>query len=222
MTADPQPPSTAPPGWLRDLGVAAGHADPKSFAQFLPPEGGGRPSAVLVLFGKGPEGEDVLLIERAHGLRSHAGQPAFPGGAVDDADGGPVDTALREAAEETGLDPAGVEVLAVLPQLYLPPSGFVITPVLAWWHTPCAVSVADPAEVAAVVRVPVEELLTPANRILVRNRTGWVGPAFRVRGLVVWGFTAVLLEQLLRLAGFVLPAPEGPAVAAPVAPSPSV
>ena len=54
----------------------------------------------------------MLLIERAADMRSHAGQPAFPGGAVDATDAGPVATALREAQEETGLDPAGVEVFA--------------------------------------------------------------------------------------------------------------
>lgn len=172
-----------------------------------------------MLFGPGPAGVDVLLIERASGLRSHAGQPAFPGGAVDDGDAGPVDTALREAAEETGLDPAGVEVVAVLPPLFLPPSGFVITPVLAWWRSPSAVCAGDPAEVAAVVRVPLAELLAPANRIQVRNRSGWVGPAFRVRGMVVWGFTAALLEQLLRLAGFALSEPDGPVLAVPAPPA---
>ena len=77
---------------------------------------GGRPGAVLVLFGEDPDaGPDILLIERAHDMRSHAGQPAFPGGAVDDDDSGPVAAALREAVEETGLDPAGVDVLAELP-----------------------------------------------------------------------------------------------------------
>ena len=71
----------------------------------------------------GESGPDVLLIERAADMRSHAGQPAFPGGAADPGDNGPVSTALREAQEETSLDPAGVTPVAALPQMWLPPSG---------------------------------------------------------------------------------------------------
>ena len=84
-------------------------------APLAPPATGGRPSAVLVLFGDGPNGPDLLLIQRSDGLRLHAGQPAFPGGAIDAGDGGPVGAALREAAEEVGLDPGGVDVVGTLP-----------------------------------------------------------------------------------------------------------
>jgi 8-oxo-dGTP pyrophosphatase MutT (NUDIX family) len=175
-------------------------------SRFLPPEDGGRPGAVLVLFGENPDtGPDILLIERAHDMRSHAGQPAFPGGAVDDGDAGPVAAALREAVEETGLDPAGVEVFAELPALWLQPSGFVVTPVLAWWRDPSPVSVRDPAEVASVHRVPLSELLDPANRLRVRHPMGYIGPAFTVSGLLVWGFTAMLLDGLFTAAGWDVP-----------------
>ena len=71
-------------------------------------------AAVLVLFGEGPDGPDVLLTQRAATLRKHAGQPAFPGGRIDPDDDGPVGAALREAREETGLNPSGCDVLAVL------------------------------------------------------------------------------------------------------------
>jgi 8-oxo-dGTP pyrophosphatase MutT (NUDIX family) len=165
---------------------------------------------VLVLFGEGANGPDVLLIERAHTMRSHAGQPAFPGGALDPADGdpagdGPVAAALREAAEEVGLDPATVEVLGQLPALFLPPSGFVVHPVVALWRAPHPVHAVDEAEVAAVARVPLAELVDPANRLRVRHPSGWVGPAFEVRDLLVWGFTAGLLDKLLALGGWELP-----------------
>src|SRR6185312_6511925 len=111
--------------------------------------------AVLMLFADGPAGPDVLLIERAHTLRSHAGQPAFPGGAIDPEDDGAVGAALREAHEEAGIEPASVEIVAELPQLFIPVSGFVVTPVLAWWRDPHDVEPVDTSEVAAVVRVPV-------------------------------------------------------------------
>jgi 8-oxo-dGTP pyrophosphatase MutT (NUDIX family) len=165
----------------------------------------GRPAAVLVLFGMGERGPDVLLQRRADNLRSHAGQVSFPGGAVDATDAGPVATALREAAEETGLDPDGVDPLALLPRLFIPPSGFLVTPVLAHWRTPVAVAPVDQAETAAVIRVPVAELADPANRIVVRHPSGWVGPAFEVAGLVVWGFTGGLVDTLLRLGGWARP-----------------
>ena len=193
------------PGWLRPVAELVGRVRADELSRFAPPEQGGRESAVLILLGEGPEGPDLLLIERSRALRSHAGQPAFPGGAVDPGDDGPVGAALREAAEETGVDVAGVEVLGSLPALFLPPSGFVVTPVLAWWREPSPVFVRDPGEVAAVHRVPLEELLEPAHRLRVRHPSGYVGPAFRVRGMLVWGFTAGLIDRLLRLAGWERP-----------------
>jgi len=158
-----------------------------------------------MLFGEGDDGPDVLLIERAHDMRSHAGQMAFPGGAVDDEDADAVAAALREAAEETGLDPDDVEVFATLPPLFLPPSGFVVTPVLAWWRAPSPVRAVDAREVASVHRVPLGHLLDPANRLRVRHPRGYVGPAFRLGDLLVWGFTAGLLDRLLRLCGWEQP-----------------
>ena len=193
------------PGWLQPLADALPSVRPEQLSRFLPPDTGGRSSAVLVLFGEGPDGPDLLLIERAHTMRSHAGQPAFPGGAQDPEDDGPVGAALREAGEEVGLDPASVEVIGTLPALWLPPSGFVVHPVLAWWRAPHPVRVVDEAEVAAVVRVPVAELVDPANRLQVTHPSGWVGPAFRVRGLLVWGFTAGLLDRLLELGVLAVP-----------------
>ncbi len=193
------------PGWLHPLAQMAARVRPEEISRFLPPASGGRPGAVLILLGEGPDGPDLLLIERAPDMRSHAGQPAFPGGAVDPEDEGPVAAALREAHEETGVDPAGVEVFAALPELWLPPSGFVVTPVLGWWREPSPVWARDPAEVAAVHRVPLAELLEPAHRFRVRHPSGYVGPAFGVRGMVVWGFTAGLLDRMLQLAGWELP-----------------
>jgi 8-oxo-dGTP pyrophosphatase MutT (NUDIX family) len=112
---------------------------------------------------------------------------------------------LREAEEETGLDPSGVQVIATLPELFLPPSGFVVTPVIGWWREPSPVRVVDRGEVERVVRVPLSELLDPARRYCVRHPSGYVGPAFDVRGLVVWGFTAGLLSRLFALVGWEQP-----------------
>ena len=194
------------PDWLLPVAEAALGALPGEFSSFRPPAGGGRAGAVLMLFGMGETGPDVLLIERAHDMRSHAGQMAFPGGAVDDDDADEVAAALREAVEETGLDPRGVQVFASLPALFLPPSGFVVTPVLGWWHTPSPVAAVDPREVASVHRVRIADLVAPVNRLRVRHPSGYVGAAFRLRGdLLVWGFTAGLLDRLLRVAGWEQP-----------------
>lgn len=194
------------PGWLQPLLDAVAGVRPEDMFRFLPPNDvPGRPSAVLILFGEGPEGPDVLLIQRADTMNSHAGQPAFPGGGADPEDDGPAGTALRESAEEVGVDPAGVRVLAILPVLHIPVSKYDVTPVLGWWHTPVAVSPLNAAEVAAVERVPVAELVDPANRIRIRHSTGHVGPAFDVRGMLVWGFTAGLLDAILDLGGWTRP-----------------
>ena len=176
-----------------------------------PPPGGGRPAAVLILFGDGPGGPDLLLVQRSPFLRRHAGQPAFPGGAVDESDGGPVPAALREAAEEAGVDPAGVQVLAVLPELFIARSGFTVTPVLAWWRDPVPVAPGDPAEITAVARVPVADLADPANRLTARYPSGMAGPAFRVGGMLVWGFTAMIVDRLLAIGGWERPWDRGSA-----------
>lgn len=193
------------PAWLEPVRAAARDLAPEQLSRFVPPPEGGRESAVLILFGEGDDGPDLLLIQRSSTMSSHPGQPAFPGGALDPEDDGVVAAALREAVEETGLDASGVDVFATLPALWLPPSGFVVTPVVGWWREPSPVGVVDPGEVASVARVPLEELLDPANRCSVRHPSGFVGPGFDVRGMLVWGFTAGLLSRLLALSGFERP-----------------
>jgi 8-oxo-dGTP pyrophosphatase MutT (NUDIX family) len=188
---------------LRELAEAAAKMEIDPLV--LPPASGGRPSAVLVLFAQGTDGPDLLLIQRSEGLRLHAGQPAFPGGAIDAADSGPVAAALREAAEEVGLDPAGVDVVGTLPELFIDRTGFRVVPVLAWWRRPCAVAPVDPREVAAVERVAVAELADPAARLMVRGPSGRISPAFRVRGMLIWGFTAALVDRLLTVGGWERP-----------------
>jgi 8-oxo-dGTP pyrophosphatase MutT (NUDIX family) len=164
-----------------------------------------RRSAVLILFGEGPEGPDVLLIEKSAHLRRHAGQPAFPGGGADPGDDYPVGTALREAQEEAGVDPDGVRVLTTLPEMFLGPSDNLVVPVVGWWDDPAEVAVGDPFEVARVARVPLAELADPANRFRVSHPSGYIGPAFGVADMVVWGFTAALLDAILEASGLAQP-----------------
>lgn len=170
-----------------------------------------RSAAVLVLFGgtdtgdlgsAPPEDADLLLTQRASTLRQHSGQIAFPGGATDPEDDGPISTALREAQEETGLDPAGVHPLAVMSGIYVPPSQFDVVPVLAFWDTPSDIGVVDSAETERVVRVPLRHLLDPVNRFQVRHPAGYQGPAFAVDNMLVWGFTGGILAGLLAVSGW--------------------
>jgi 8-oxo-dGTP pyrophosphatase MutT (NUDIX family) len=198
------------PSWLRPLATAVQRLEP-GWLGFRPRErtlpGEPRRSAVLILFG-GDAGEsrpDILITERAATLRAHAGQPAFPGGRIDPEDPGPVHAALREAQEETGVDPASVSVFGRLPEIYLQPSDFMVASVLGWWHTPSPPRVVSPLEVAAVHRVSVAELTDPGNRLRVRHPSGYSGPAFHADGMLVWGFTAGLLDAVLRLGGWERP-----------------
>ena len=205
-TADCRP--EAAPAWLAPLVEACRRLGPDDvpFRRRVTPNG--RRAAVLMLFadergdGSGPE---LLLTERAAEMRAHAGQAAFPGGAIDPEDAGPVAAALREAREETGLEPAGVVPLLTLPGLTIPVTGFAVTPVLAHWAQPSPVGVVEPAETAAVLRVPVADLADPAARFRVTGPSGYVGPAFAAGGLLVWGFTAGLVDWMLTLGGWARP-----------------
>ena len=179
-----------------------------------------RAAAVLMLFGVlddvpaesgrqiAPADLDVLLLERAHTLDDHPGQVAFPGGSVDPEDESVVAAALREAVEETGLDAGGVRVLGVIPELGLIRSNFRVTPVLAWWDAPSPVRVVDYAESAQVFRVPVRDLLDPANRVTATiSRLGrtYTSPGFTINGVLVWGFTGMVLSGLFDELGWTVP-----------------
>ncbi|MFO7691250.1 MAG: CoA pyrophosphatase [Cryobacterium sp.] len=185
----------------------------------LPSSAGARRAAVLVLFGVldavpaqtsgavAPD-LDVLLLRRAATLGSHPSQIAFPGGRLEAADAGPVDAALREAVEETGLDPHGIDVLGTLPDLPVPVSNHLVTPVAAWWTRPSQVAAVDHAETVEVFRVPVADLLDPDNRahtVHVMGRETYRMPAFTVQSRLVWGFTAIVLSRLFDELGWAEP-----------------
>lgn len=188
-----------------------------------------RRAGVLVLFGvlddvpaahpcaAVPSDLDLLLVVRASGLRDHAGEIAFPGGGFEPQDGNIIDTALREAMEETGLEPTGVEVLGMLPAVPTV-SRFEVTPVLAWWREQSAVGVVDAGESAEVFRAPVADLVDPANRCTtVLRREGQVFrmPAFRLPQGLLWGFTAGIVAALLDELGWTEPWDEADEVVPP-------
>jgi 8-oxo-dGTP pyrophosphatase MutT (NUDIX family) len=197
-------------------------------------DAGARPAAVLVLFGvldgrpgvhpsdAVPADLDVLLVGRASTLRHHSGQVAFPGGRIDPGDAGPEAAAVREAVEETGLDPGGVQVLGTLGELAVPVSNHRVTPVLAWWSRPSPVGVVDSGESSAVFRAPVADLLDPENRRTTTHRQPgggalvFRGPAFLAGPHLVWGFTAIVLDRLFDALGWAEPWDRHRTIDAPV------
>lgn len=216
------------PPWLAPL-VDNVHRVPDAYRRRVPREvltalglakgltPGSRDAAVLVLFsgpdaehppGRVPDDADLLLTVRAGTLRHHAGQAAFPGGAADPGDAGPVHTALREAREETGLDPARLQPLATLDRMFIPPSGFHVVPVLAYSPDPGPVMVVDESETAHVARVPLRAFINPRNRLMV-YRSGaprrYAGPAFLLNEMLVWGFTGHVISAMLDVAGWAEP-----------------
>ena len=198
-------PALERPGWLDTLTDSLSEQSRLNQVVALRPGIGARPAAVLILIGEGPEGPEIMFVERAAGLRNHAGQIAFPGGAADVDDHDLADTALREAAEETGVDRTGIEVLGVLPPAYVEVSGFDVTAVIGWWRDPSPVAVMDTREAASIDIVPVAVLTDPAHRARVRHPSGYTGPAFEVNGHLIWGLTAHLLDGVLDLAGWQRP-----------------
>jgi 8-oxo-dGTP pyrophosphatase MutT (NUDIX family) len=169
----------------------------------------GAAAAVLVPLLPRPEGLHVLFTERSKELRAHAGQISFPGGRVEVADADAPAAALREAHEEVGLDKEDVEILGMLDDCPTFVTGFVITPVVGLVN-PLAFTSAgrypwnpSPAEIAALHELPVADFLDPGNlRVEMREREGRMFELYwyTVRGQVVWGATARILNQLIQLA----------------------
>jgi len=191
------------PSWVDDIAAVLPTLTASDISRFVPPaDFAGRESAVLILFGELQGTPDIVIIQRSKTLAQHPGQCAFPGGAIDASDKDAIAAALREAQEEIGLDISSVEIIGTLPRLWVPVSGFAVVPVAAWWRAPHEINVIDPAEVERVVRISLADLTNPDNRVSVRHSSGYVGPAFLIDDLTIWGFTGGLLDNLLSALGF--------------------
>ena len=163
-------------------------------------------AAVLVLVHPDESGEArVVLTERATRDGHHSGEVSFPGGRAEPGDGGPGDTALREAAEEVALDSAAAEVRIVgeLDRLWIPVSNFEVTPVVALTDRRPRLRPSE-AEVAAIVHAPLDRFVPGATvEIVERTIGGWPlrFGTYAVDGLTVWGATARMLSQLGAVVG---------------------
>ncbi len=156
-------------------------------------------AGVLVLLFPQDAQLHFVLTRRADRLSRHGGQVALPGGRFERRDGTLARTALREAAEELGIDLSAAELLGALSPLYVPPSQFAMHPfVAALRETPTFTP--QPGEVADTLAVPLAALLDPATRVRVRRqletRDDWTEvPAWCFAGWEVWGATAMLLSE---------------------------
>jgi 8-oxo-dGTP pyrophosphatase MutT (NUDIX family) len=162
-----------------------------------PPPGRARRAAVLVgLLDRGEE-YSVLFTVRPDTMREHAGQVAFPGGRLDPSDPSPLAAALREAQEEIGLDPAGVEVLGQADP-YLTSTGYVVSPFLAvlpegFMPRP------QPGEVADVFETPLSFLMRPENHERHSREHAGIRRSFYAmphNGRYIWGATAGMIKSL--------------------------
>jgi 8-oxo-dGTP pyrophosphatase MutT (NUDIX family) len=174
----------------------------------IPPQGAdSRRAAVLVPVLLEPEGARLVYTVRREDLADHAGQISFPGGSVDPEDGSLLETALREAEEEIDLRPDLVEVVGELEEMYIPPSGFRVSPCVGLLP-PEAELVLAPDEVEAIFTVSLDELMRPETFQRVpwtRDGRDYMVPVFAVEGPPprnIWGATAAMTAALLARLGW--------------------
>lgn len=170
-----------------------GHDDYKSFG--LPVENPAQAAVLVPVILR--DAPTLLLTRRTDTLARHSGQISFPGGRSEPDDLTPVETALRETFEETGIAPGFVTVAGYLDR-YLIATGFDIQPVVGVVADGFAL-VPDPSEVADTFEVPLSFLLEPANRrresreIAGRQRSFY---AFTYKEHEIWGATAAIIVNL--------------------------
>jgi 8-oxo-dGTP pyrophosphatase MutT (NUDIX family) len=163
------------------------------------PDGMGRPAGVLLPLVAGPEPLSLVFTERHADLSRHAGEISFPGGMTEDADESLAHTALREAHEEIGVDPASVEVLGVLPPLPTFVTGILIVPFVGLLHERPEF-VPSPDEIESIIEAPLARLDRIEEEVQ-REFEGraWTGYNYDVDGKVIWGATGHILKGFLDL-----------------------
>lgn len=185
----------SPPVWQPDF-----------FADHQRSSEGTRAAAVLMGIVNRPHGATMLLTRRAAHLTRHSGQVAFPGGRRDDDDESFIDTALREAHEEVGLEPALVEVLGELP-VYVTGTRYRVTPVVALIDPDLTLR-PQPAEVESVFEVPLAYLMDPGNHqrrhhVSDQGERQFISMSWTTTGpgghYLIWGATAALLRNFYRM-----------------------
>jgi len=159
-------------------------------------------SGVLILLYPNENDWQLVLMKRSTDGRTHSGQICFPGGRMEESDRDLMVTALRESHEELGISIPSVEILGHLTELYIPASNYLVAPTLGYSQMR-PVFLPSPAEVAEVIEVSLTYLLSPQSRTYAEVYTSsglhMEVPAFKVGGHVVWGATAMILNEFLTL-----------------------
>jgi 8-oxo-dGTP pyrophosphatase MutT (NUDIX family) len=144
----------------------------------------------------------VLLMQRSEDGGTHSGQISFPGGKYDNADGSITYTAIREANEEVGLDNDCYAILGNLTSLYIPPSNFLVTPLLAIAES-APTFTRNVQEVQQILQVPLHDLFSPQSKTTCdvlrsdNNSISMHAPAYQLHGAdIIWGATAMMLSEL--------------------------
>jgi 8-oxo-dGTP pyrophosphatase MutT (NUDIX family) len=156
-------------------------------------------SSVLILFYPLDGGIGLVLMLRPEYKGVHSGQISLPGGKREESDESLIYTALRESREEIGIDPTQVQILGQLTEMYIPPSNFMVTPVVGYQSTRPRFT-ADIKEVAKIIEIKIEDLMDEHNRQMKKMKLS-VGfslrvPSYFINGNIIWGATAMILSEL--------------------------
>lgn len=188
------------PGKDAHLKMSPQPVDMRRFEPILPENH--RKSGVLILFYPGETGSFFPLIKRPEYPGFHSGQVAFPGGKMETGDINIIQTALREAEEEVGIDRRKVQVLGNLSDLYIPTSNFLVSPIIGFLENRPEL-VPEEKEVSRIIQTELQFLLNPE---VIKQKVLEFGPNlkldtpyFEIDGEVVWGATAMILSELIQV-----------------------
>jgi 8-oxo-dGTP pyrophosphatase MutT (NUDIX family) len=188
------------PGKLAQMNMSPFPVDMRRFEQVLPESH--RKSGVLILFYPDNNNTFFPLIKRPEYVGYHSGQIALPGGKMEISDEDIIQTALREAEEEVGIDRSQVKVLGNLSDLYIPTSNFLVSPVVGFLDKRPEF-LAEEKEVSRIIQTELQFLFRPEIRkqkiLRLSQSMSLDTPYFDIDGEIVWGATAMILSELIQL-----------------------
>jgi 8-oxo-dGTP pyrophosphatase MutT (NUDIX family) len=156
-------------------------------------------SSVLILLYPLEDRIGLVLMLRPEYTGVHSGQISLPGGKHEETDESLIYTALREAQEEIGIDPVKVQIIGQLTEMYIPPSNFMVTPVVGY-QTSRPHFKMDFKEVAKIIEIRLDDLLDEHNRQMKKMKLSkgfsLRVPSYFINGNIIWGATAMILSEL--------------------------